>query len=304
MAKRGPVRRRLKRTGDRLVAGALLGLVDLVSRLPPDRALGTAHAIGRRLGPLSARHRVVTENLARAMPELGEGERDRIARESWGHQARLVVETAQLERLFDWSPAPDAAPGRVEIDDPAGALDAHRAGTAAKDAPPLLFFTGHTGCFEMLPRMAAAAGLDMAVLFRPPNNRPLAERLMERRARTGARFLASRRGAAAALHAHLSGGGAVGLLVDQKFARGPRVPFMGVEAATNPLVVKLAAITGRVVLPARCVRLPGNRYRVAIEPPLALPADETAALALVNARVEAWVREHPEQWMWFHRRWA
>ena len=303
MAKRGPIRRRLKRTGDRLVAGLLLGAIGVVSRLPPDRALGLAHALGRTLGPLSARHRTVLENLALALPELSRAERARIGRESWGHQARLLAEAALLERLFDWRPDDGNRTGRVEVDDPAGVLRSWRE-RAAEGPVPLLFFTGHTGCFEMLPRTAAAAGLDMAVLFRPPNNRTLAARLLEQRVATGARFLPSKRGAAAALHGQLASGGAVGLLVDQKFSGGPRVPFMGVGARTNPLVARLSALSGREVVPARCVRLPGHRYRVAIEAPMHLPDDEAAALALVNARVGDWVREHPEQWMWFHRRWA
>ncbi len=32
----------------------------------------------------------------------------------------------------------------------------------------------------------------------------------------------------------------------------------------------------------------------------AVIADLTAQ---TTARVEAWVREHPEQWLWMHRRW-
>ena len=29
----------------------------------------------------------------------------------------------------------------------------------------------------------------------------------------------------------------------------------------------------------------------------------TATCQLLNDVVEGWVREHPEQWMWFHDRW-
>ncbi|RUV26896.1 lipid A biosynthesis lauroyl acyltransferase, partial [Mesorhizobium sp. M1A.F.Ca.IN.022.04.1.1] len=63
------------------------------------------------------------------------------------------------------------------------------------------------------------------------------------------------------------------------------------------------------VYPARCVRLPGNRFRLEIEDKLDLPRTETgsvdvhATTQLLADVVERWVREDPGQWMWFHKRW-
>jgi KDO2-lipid IV(A) lauroyltransferase len=63
------------------------------------------------------------------------------------------------------------------------------------------------------------------------------------------------------------------------------------------------------VYPARCVRLPGNRFRLEIEDKLALPrtedgsVDVDATTQLLTDVVERWVREDPGQWMWFHKRW-
>jgi KDO2-lipid IV(A) lauroyltransferase len=33
-------------------------------------------------------------------------------------------------------------------------------------------------------------------------------------------------------------------------------------------------------------------------------ADVTAALTALQAQFEAWIKEHPEQWMWSNRRWS
>ena len=298
MAKRRkPLARRLKRLGDDSLATVLTGALQVVSKLPLDRALDSLDAIGRRLGPLSGRHRLVLENLAAAMPELSGTERERIGRAMWGHQARLLVETAMLDRLDDGPDGNSRITLRV-ADEAQGIL---------RGDGPVVFFTAHTGCFELLPRLAPRVGRNILTLFRPPNNRKLGETLLRRRAEGGLRFVASRHGAARQLMAELDAGGAVGVLVDQKFRRGPLVPFFGRPAPTNDLVVKLAERPGVSVLPARCVRLPGNRYRVDIEPPMDLAspgADPKPALCRVNGKVEAWVREHPEQWMWFHRRWG
>jgi KDO2-lipid IV(A) lauroyltransferase len=31
--------------------------------------------------------------------------------------------------------------------------------------------------------------------------------------------------------------------------------------------------------------------------------DVTATMQVITSIVEGWVREHPEQWLWVHRRW-
>jgi KDO2-lipid IV(A) lauroyltransferase len=59
----------------------------------------------------------------------------------------------------------------------------------------------------------------------------------------------------------------------------------------------------------RVIRLPKNRFRLELTPPLDLPRDENGeidvkgAMQVMSSVVEGWVREHPEQWLWMHRRW-
>jgi KDO2-lipid IV(A) lauroyltransferase len=59
----------------------------------------------------------------------------------------------------------------------------------------------------------------------------------------------------------------------------------------------------------RVLRLKGAHFRLVAETPLTLPrsgnsaADTLALMTTVNETVERWVREHPEQWLWVHRRW-
>ena len=63
------------------------------------------------------------------------------------------------------------------------------------------------------------------------------------------------------------------------------------------------------VVGARVTRLPGNRFRVAAIGPIEVPRDAegdvdvAATTQLIMSTVEGWIRETPEQWLWFHRRW-
>ena len=53
----------------------------------------------------------------------------------------------------------------------------------------------------------------------------------------------------------------------------------------------------------------GARFRVTITPPEFVPdtgdreADVLAYMTRINALLESWIRERPEQWLWLHNRW-
>jgi Kdo2-lipid IVA lauroyltransferase/acyltransferase len=87
------------------------------------------------------------------------------------------------------------------------------------------------------------------------------------------------------------------------------VPLFGRDAMTAPALARLALRFDATVVPVRVLRLKGAHFRLMAETPLALPrsgnsaADTLALLTKVNETVERWVREHPEQWLWVHRRW-
>jgi Kdo2-lipid IVA lauroyltransferase/acyltransferase len=99
------------------------------------------------------------------------------------------------------------------------------------------------------------------------------------------------------------------MLVDQKMNDGIPVPFFGRDAMTAPALAVLALRYDCAVVPIRMLRTKGAHFRMISEPPLVLPktgnaeADRRALMVSVNGIVERWVREHPEQWLWLHRRW-
>ena len=241
-------------------------------------------------------------NLRNAFPEKSETEIEEIALASWGNMGRLAAEYVFLDRLFDFDPHSDK-PGRVEVSGIPIFLD-------LRDNPrPFIVFTGHTGNFELLPVAGAAFGLKVTVLFRPPNNPYVAKKVFDFRAKRMGNLVPSHAGSSFALARELEAGSGVGVLVDQKFRKGLKTLFFGRDVKTNPLLPKLVRQFNCEVYPARCIRLPGNRYRLEIEPKLEMPRNELgnldlpATAQLLNDKVESWVREHPEQWLWYHDRW-
>ena len=295
--------RALKQANYWATAQIAMAVLAMLRRLPTDKALKFADRAGRRIGPLVGRHRVALDNLRRAYPEKSEQEIQAIALDMWGNMARLAAEYIFLDSIFDYDPHA-AKPGRVEV---SGERLFER---IAGEEKPHIIFTGHVGNFELLPIAGATFGMKVTALFRPPNNPYIADYILSTRRSIMGDLLASKAGASLALARILEADGTIGVLVDQKFMHGLPTTFFGRACETSPLLPKLARQFDCDVYPARCIRLPGNRFRLEIEDRLELPRDadgavDTAATAqLLNDVVERWVREDPGQWMWFHKRWA
>lgn len=285
-----------------LVAQATFGLLNVLKLLPADPAIHFADRVARFVGPKMWRHKLMMINLRNAFPEKSEKELEGIAVASWGHMGRMAAEYVFLDRLFDFDPE-KTEPGRVEVSGIPIFLN-------LRDNPrPFIVFTAHTGNFELLPVAGKAFGLEVMVLFRPPNNPYIADKVFSFRAARMGKLVPSHAGSSFALARRLEAGGGVGVLVDQKFGKGLSTSFFGRPVKTNPLLAKLVRQFDAEVYPARSIRLPGNRYRLEIEPKIELPRDDKGNLdvqgtaQVLNDKVESWVREYPEQWLWYHDRW-
>ncbi len=80
-----------------------------------------------------------------------------------------------------------------------------------------------------------------------------------------------------------------------------------VRTAQGP--ARLALKYGGKVTPMSVARLEGARFRVTIHEPIVLErtgdrdADLVAAVAAINAFMQARITERPAEWLWAHRRW-
>jgi KDO2-lipid IV(A) lauroyltransferase len=94
------------------------------------------------------------------------------------------------------------------------------------------------------------------------------------------------------------------ILPDQVANKGDGVwvPFFGRQVYLPTLPYRLAAATGAATLLLVCERLPrGRGYRIRIEALGVLPEETDQAAARVHARIEARIREMPDQYLWSYR---
>jgi Kdo2-lipid IVA lauroyltransferase/acyltransferase len=295
-------RQAVGRAADWALAMVVLALLRLLRLMPADAAIGAGAFVARTLGPWLPVHRVGRTNLHHAYPEKTPAEREKILRGVWDNLGRTAIEYLFLDRIFDFDPD-NPGVGRIE------AAGAEHFLEIRESNQPCIIFTAHLANWELLAVCADVFDLEITVLFRPPNNAYIADRLDRIRNQVMGKRVASRRGVLMMLGGVLERGGHVGMLVDQRFLAGERVPFFGREVTANPALAKLARSYNCKVYGARSIRLPDGRFRLELSDPIDLPrtatgdVDVAATMARVTAIVEGWVREHPEQWLWLHRRW-
>jgi KDO2-lipid IV(A) lauroyltransferase len=103
----------------------------------------------------------------------------------------------------------------------------------------------------------------------------------------------------------------VGILFDQRGRRskGIWVDFFGRKVPTTPGLAVMALKSGAPVLPVFMIRNGFRKHRLIVKEPLELihtgnfKKDIEANTQLFNHTLESIIREHPDQWLWIHRRW-
>lgn len=273
----------------------------LLRALGPAASSNLAGMLSRAIGPLLPVSRIADANLRAALPELDAAARRRVLRGVWDNLGRTVGELPHLASLHETA----TGPGWELVGDDTLRWLAAKGGAA-------IFFSGHIGNWEVLPLAAAARGLPLSSFYRPAENKEIDAMMLDLRRRAArADIQMFPKGATGARQSlmHLSRGGQLGMLMDQKMNDGIEARFFGRPAMTAPALAAMALRLGCPVIPSYVERLGPARFRVTCEPPLTLPdtGDRTADIAaltqMVNDTIERWVRAKPESWLWLHRRW-
>lgn len=281
---------------DYITAGLAHAGFALLRRMPFTAASNLGGFLARAIGPMLKKSDVARCNLKAAFPELSDIKIEALVRESWDTLGRAAFEFPLMDRLLL---EPDRA--RIEVEGREH-LDA-----ALASGKPVLFFSAHLGNWELVPVSAALLGVTCHIFYRAPNN-PLLLDLFTARKTQGELIPKGAAGAKRAF-ALLKKGENLGILVDQKLNDGIAVPFFGRDAMTSTVLAEFALRFDAPMVPIRCTRLPGARFKLAYGAPLECNKtgnrkdDVKTIMTAVNAMMEGWIRKNPGQWLWLHKRW-
>ena len=285
------------RPSHRLEASGAALLFGAFAVLPLDCASALGGAMGRLIGPFLGISKHARRNIKRAFPGLSEAEAASVIAGMWDNLGRVAAEYPHLRKIRVFEPG-----GRVETH---GLEHMDRAVAAGRR---MIIFSGHIANWEIGMLAAVQYGISVAQIYRAANN-PLVDRMITRFRGDAGKLIPKGAVAARRAIATLRNGAHLTMLADQKMNDGIPVPFFGRPAMTASALAALALRFDCDVLPARVERLKGAHFRLTVFPPLPLPrtgdshADVAALMTQVNALLETWIRDGPEQWFWVHRRW-
>ncbi|TMG51831.1 MAG: lysophospholipid acyltransferase family protein [Chloroflexi bacterium] len=266
--------------------------LQVLPRVPPAWQGPISEVVGTIAYLAAARSRAaVRANLAVISPE-----RSLSARRVFVNQVRQYLEVFQIPRLdrarFD-------AVVRVEGWD--NFLCAQRLGKG------VIFGSAHLGPIALVGQVLITRGFTLTL----PAEKTDSEFMRAvNRARQAQGLVLVPMDSALGIHRIVRDGGVLGILADRAVTGvGERVEFFGRAALLPSAHVALALRTGAALLPAFAWREKG--FLVArIEEPLDLvstgdrDADVRAGVRQFAARLERYVKEHPEQWSVFEPVWG
>jgi Kdo2-lipid IVA lauroyltransferase/acyltransferase len=293
-----------RRRASNALAGFLTVHMLRAARLVPLNAMSNvAGALLRTVGPLLREHRIGRVQLAAAFPEKSADEIERILRGTWDNLGRVAAEFAHIDELWDYDKLQGS--GRIMRSD-----DSEKIALRLRDdGRPALVFAAHVGNWELPAIAARMYGLDTTVLYRRPNLKAVSDAVVEMRAGCMGTLLPTTMDAPVKLADALDRGSHVAMLVDQWYGPGVPVTFFGRKTLANPTIARLARHIECPIHGIRAVRSPDGRLQVrvteAIEPKRDADGkiDVEGTMQVITDVIEGWVREHPEQWLWLHRRW-
>ena len=272
----------------------------LMSYIP----LPIAQFKGKGLGTIAylipmSRKAVALENIRQSFPRMTEYEAKRLLRKVYRHFGQMFFEISHVFRM-----RPHTVDKYVLFEGQEHLIN------AMSKKRGVFFLSAHFGNWELMSAAVSIRFGNTAVVARPADFPPMDRMISELRSQFGTEIIPKQKGMRRILTLAKQNK-LVGILLDQNvdWYEGAFVPFLGRWACANKGLALLALRTGTPVVPVFPVRQRDGRYRLIFEREVELlrTGDKTRDVedntALFTGIIESYVRNYPDHWFWFHKRW-
>jgi Kdo2-lipid IVA lauroyltransferase/acyltransferase len=181
---------------------------------------------------------------------------------------------------------------------------------ALKKNKGLIIICGHYGNWDLMSIYQALLGVDAYIITKRAKNETIDNFWQKIREEKGVKFLSSKNSIFDIIKL-LNENNTIVLIFDQHMPgrMGIKVNFFDRSCCTMKSVAFLALKTGCSVIPVFGHRDENNHHHFEIDTEIPLVIGENEDDTILkstqnyNDILEAFIRKHPEQWLWIHRRW-
>lgn len=245
------------------------------------------------------RRKIVLDNLRLCFPTWSEEERVRIGRRSVCNLGRSMIEFLRIPAATD-----EKYRKTFEL------KGAEHMQAALQKGRGAFLLSAHIGNGDWASVGLALNGIYLNTVTKEFKLKILNDFWFETRQRFGMTLIPDRKSSIMILKV-LKKNGIVGFVMDQFLGPpiGTKIKFFGVETGAPMGLAFLAERSGAAVVPAYTYRDESGRHIIEIEPeiPFVQTGDKEQNIKVNTqaycGKVEEWIRKHPDQWMWVHRRW-
>ena len=246
-------------------------------------------------GPFLRSKKTIEQNILKAFPEINQKDLKKIIINMWGNYGRILSEYVFIKN-FRQSKFRD----NLEI------VGQNTLEEIKKEGKPVIFISGHFNNFELMAMHIEKSGVNLAVIYRPLNNKFL-NFIMEKIRKKYICKHQIKKGIAGTkqLLSFFKKNHSIALMIDQRVSQGSKSNFFKQEAYTTTIPAQFVKKFNCKIVPIYIERINRVNFRLTIDKPLEYsPISTIEDITLdLNRAIEKMILKNPAQWIWTHNRW-
>jgi len=249
----------------------------------------------RIFGPFFRSKKLIHQNILKAFPTINYEDLNKIYTNMWRNYGRILSEYVFLKNFR-----------KSEFENNIEIVGQDILNKIKKDEKPVIFISGHFNNFELMAMHIEKSGVDLAVIYRPLNNKFL-NYIIEKIRKKYICKNQIKKGIAGTrqLLSYFKKNYSIALMIDQRVSQGIKCNFFKHEAYTTTIPAQFVKKFNCKIVPIYIERINKINFKITINEPLEYSNEDSIKDITfdLNRVIENMILKNPEQWIWSHNRW-
>ncbi|WP_075482861.1 lysophospholipid acyltransferase family protein [Candidatus Pelagibacter communis] len=252
------------------------------------------YLLGKTVGPFLRSKRIIKNNLIKFDNSLSPEEMKKVTKEMWGNYGRIFSEYPYI---------PSFRKGDL---DKYIKIENIEKLEEIKKGQPVVFVSAHFSNFELMAMVIEKAGVNLAAIYRPLNNK-MVNSIMEPLRKKHICKNQIKKGINGVRESlkFFKQGTSIAIMIDQRVSEGKEINFFNHPALTTTIPAQFVKKFGCKIQPVHIERFNKINFKITFDEQIIIEesADDTSISLKLNQWLEKKIKRNPSQWIWSHDRW-